>query len=525
MMRSANRLLASLLLAASLLAAPAICNAAVSPEDIIVVYNRNSTESREVAEYYASRRKVPDGNLTGIDATDSESISRESFNKRVLPNVRSAAARLRDLGRKPVILLVYGTPLRIEESEEAGSRELKKLAERRLAEVSALAAALTSRLEELEGAASKGGATGTPALIARAEKAVFGANSLFNGSKSLPRVSAEAGSIVYRLVGIGNIARNVIQQAGRKAEELKADNLVQWSMALLAEMDLSSFRGVTADNANERASIASAGLGLIGELRFWHDLANPIDIASMTSASLDSELAVAVSGAHRTGGWLTNPFNIQFDRNPGIAPAREDAVMAARLDGPTPEIAKRLVDDALWAEDNGLDGKLYIDAKSEGKDDNYDARLRRLADMVREKGTMPVVIDTKEALFAPDCCPDAALYVGWYSLGKYVNSFRWKRGAVGFHIASAEAQTLRDRSSTVWCKRMLEDGVTATLGPVQEPYLQAFPQPDVFFPLLMSGKLTLVEAYYRSVPFLSWRMTLIGDPLYTPFRKNPVISQ
>ncbi|MBI5141762.1 MAG: TIGR03790 family protein [Nitrospirae bacterium] len=532
--------MAFLLIAGSLLAAPAICNAAVSPEDIIVVYNRKSAESRDVADYYASRRNIPGGNLTGIDVPDSESISRDSFNRRVLPPLREAVGRLRKSGRKPVILLVYGTPLRIDESAEDGNDDLKQLAERRVPEVSSLVTALTARLEELEGvAAQTGSSSDALAVIARAEKAVIGANGLLNGTKTSPRVSAEAGSIVFRLVGIGNIARNVIQQAGKKADELKGDNLVGWASALQTVSGNALFRGVTHYDASEKASAVRASYGLLGELRFWHDLSHPIEIASMTSASLDSELAASVAGApnvpggapngagspHRLGGWLANPFNAQFDRNPGIVFSREDTVMAARLDGPTPEIAKRLVDDAIWAEENGLDGKFYIDAKSGGNDENYDSHLLRLANLVREKGTMPVVIDTREALFAQDCCPDAALYVGWYSLGKYVDSFKWKRGAVGFHVASAEAQTLRDRSSTVWCKRMLEDGVAATLGPVNEPYLQAFPAPEIFFPLLLTGKLTLVEAYYRSAPFVSWRMTLIGDPLYAPFRKKPAISQ
>ena len=30
------------------------------------------------------------------------------------------------------------------------------------------------------------------------------------------------------------------------------------------------------------------------------------------------------------------------------------------------------------------------------------------------------------------------------------------KGAVGFHVASAEAKTLHDKGSNVWCKRMLE---------------------------------------------------------------------
>ncbi|MBW1803718.1 MAG: TIGR03790 family protein, partial [Deltaproteobacteria bacterium] len=85
------------------------------------------------------------------------------------------------------------------------------------------------------------------------------------------------------------------------------------------------------------------------------------------------------------------------------------------------------------------------------------------------------------------------------------------------------AGTLRNAESNAWCRRMIEKGVAATLGPVDEPYLTSFPLPDHFFPLLMSGKLPLLEVYFRTTPFISWRQVVIGDPLYTPFKKNPAI--
>jgi uncharacterized protein (TIGR03790 family) len=66
---------------------------------------------------------------------------------------------------------------------------------------------------------------------------------------------------------------------------------------------------------------------------------------------------------------------------------------------------------------------------------------------------------------------------------------------------------------------MLEKGVAATLGPVAEPYVMAFPYPDVFFSCLISGN-SLIECYAVSNPFWSWQMVLIGDPLYHPFKHH-----
>jgi uncharacterized protein (TIGR03790 family) len=65
---------------------------------------------------------------------------------------------------------------------------------------------------------------------------------------------------------------------------------------------------------------------------------------------------------------------------------------------------------------------------------------------------------------------------------------------------------------------MLSHGITATLGPVGEPYLLSFPQPYEFFAELLDGK-CLVEAFYRTNPFNSWQFILIGDPLYRLYIK------
>ena len=57
-------------------------------------------------------------------------------------------------------------------------------------------------------------------------------------------------------------------------------------------------------------------------------------------------------------------------------------------------------------------------------------------------------------------------------------------------------------------------GIAATIGPVGEPYIQSFPMPEIFFDFLAEGYLTLAESYLVSLPYLSWKMVLVGDPLY-----------
>ncbi len=245
-------------------------------------------------------------------------------------------------------------------------------------------------------------------------------------------------------------------------------------------------------------------------------------------ASLDSELALVLDEHYQLAGFLPNPQFLGYRGSPAAErPGR--VFMVARLDGPDEKTVRRIIDDSIATEKEGLSGTAYFDARrprpassSEGEASHgyglYDLSIHLAAERVRKDGRLAVVLDDKTELFSPGSAPDAALYCGWYSLAKYVGAFTWHRGAVGFHIASSECSTLKQKGSQVWCKRMLEEGVAATVGPVSEPYVQGFPVPEIFFGTLIEGRLTLAECYALAQPFVSWRLVLIGDPLYAPFK-------
>lgn len=76
---------------------------------------------------------------------------------------------------------------------------------------------------------------------------------------------------------------------------------------------------------------------------------------------------------------------------------------------------------------------------------------------------------------------------------------------------------MRKENTKVWCPNMLRDGVAATIGPVYEPYVSGFPLPEIFFDALTEGYMNLGESYLISLPYISWQMILVGDPLYRPF--------
>jgi uncharacterized protein (TIGR03790 family) len=242
-----------------------------------------------------------------------------------------------------------------------------------------------------------------------------------------------------------------------------------------------------------------------------------------TNASVDSELSMVLSGDYELYRWQPNKLK------DAVLGLNFNTLMVSRLDGPGKDVVLGLVDKAILAEKTGLKGIAYIDSRGIADDKksystgHFDQSLRDLAALLKQRDVMPVKEERTKELFAPGACPQTAFYCGWYSLKKYVDAFDFVDGAIGYHIASWEAVALRDPKSSHWCPAMLTDGITATLGPVAEPYVHSFPEPKAFFSELLNGR-CLVEAYYRTKPFNSWQLVLIGDPLYTPFKKSNAVG-
>ncbi|MBI5740210.1 MAG: TIGR03790 family protein [Nitrospirae bacterium] len=240
-----------------------------------------------------------------------------------------------------------------------------------------------------------------------------------------------------------------------------------------------------------------------------------------TIAAVDSELALLLSPSYKLAGWRPNP---DFVAVRGRLEDPPHALMVSRLDASSPEVVEKMMRTAVAVEKTGLAGKFYLDARgytgNKSEYAKFDEDIRRTA-QVLGKGRMPVVLDNRQELFGPGDAPAAALYCGWYSHGQYIDAFQWSEGAVGYHVASSEAVSLHEPKAKYWVKSMLDRGVIASIGPVAEPYLTSFPPPSIFFQLLMSGQYSLVEVFAMSNPFLSWRMILLGDPLYNPFKVEP----
>lgn len=384
---------------------------ALQPAEILVIANRNVSESLELAGFYMQKRDVPERNLLRIRAPEGETCSREDYDEKIAAPVRRFLKENQGKMRIRCLLLMFGLPLK---------------------------------------AAGPG--------PSQEEKAVM--QDLRSRKEGLTQKLKEAGN--------------------DKSQALKKE--------------LRVLRQKIRDEKNRRDR----------------------------SSSVDSELALVLAEDYSLSMWQPNPYFIGF-QNKSLPRSRQEVLMVSRLDGPSSETVRRIIRDSLEAERKGLKGAACFDArwpdpKEEKKSGYgfYDQSIHKAALRVEKSGRFEVVVDETENLFQTGDCPQAALYCGWYSLAEYVDAFEWQTGAVGFHIASSECATLKG-DSRVWCKRMLEDGVAATLGPVNEPYVQAFPVPELFFTALLDGQYTLAEVFLLSNPFWSWKMVLVGDPLYRPF--------
>ncbi len=300
------------------------------------------------------------------------------------------------------------------------------------------------------------------------------------------------------------------------------------------------------DARSKLRDLVKSTFGLMQFARLLHDQLDYLDPRHGTIA-LDSELSLVRWPVHPYNYAGGNPYaagvgagHQQWFANPlyyvnafGPRPPATPTMMVTRLDGPTPDLVKAMIATGVRVEAHGLRGRVVIDSlgappggdppdhKGYGA---YDQTLRGLDEVLAGHPGIDVLFDQNEALLPPHAASDVALYVGWYAVNGYVPCCSFAGGAVAMHVASYTLKSLRVPGQTNWAAGLITDGAVATIGPVAEPFLFAFPHADDFFPLLMTGKLTLAECYWRAEPVASWQMTCVGDPLYTPYKADPQLA-
>ncbi len=518
--------------------------AELTPEEVAIVAVKTEA-SRAVAKYYSRVRKVPSTQVLTLDIPTQQDISYEDWSNNVRPQIQRWLNDNELQDKIRCFVTVWDVPLRIKKASSASAQDtvalLRYLREERASRVGRINAFLDTLVGmapsadqiELQPLAGDANLEDIKTTLEQALGAAQAAVLKISDSQEKQQRLQQLQTIYISSLGLNMMT----QSLGRQVQQGAANNEVR------SQFD--GFRGRVLGLRQGRAAIEGTPIslerdtqllalveltdGLFGSITWINEQEKTLT-RNETYSSFDSELSLVLWPEYEALRWQPNYLHYRFDDSP-IRRFRP-TIMVSRLEAPSLKMTRRIIDDAIAVEKTGLSGKVYLDGRGLAKLDDpvqpgtyqdFDRAVVLAAELIKNHTDLEVVLDTKQALFQEGDCPDAAIYCGWYSLAKYVDAFEWKPGAVAYHMASSEATTLRSPNSQVWCKRMLEDGVTATLGPAFEPYISAFPRPNEFLPLLLSGKFTLVESYYRTKPFNSWTMLLVGDPLYSPFRASPAL--
>jgi uncharacterized protein (TIGR03790 family) len=233
-----------------------------------------------------------------------------------------------------------------------------------------------------------------------------------------------------------------------------------------------------------------------------------------TQGAVDSELSLLARAQYPISGFVMNPLY-------GVSRPTEfqeaAVVKVSRLDGPSFESARALVDHALEAEKFGLIGRAYVDI---GGIDRLGDQWFELTAKELERVHFDLTVDRLPTTFPKTARFDApALYFGWYAWninGPFTEpGFQFPPGAVALHLHSFSGSTMQT-TNVGWVAPLVARGVTATVGNVFEPYLNLTHSPPILARALLRGD-NWGDAVYAAVPALSWEEIAVGDPLYRPF--------
>ncbi|MFT5695907.1 MAG: hypothetical protein ACI9QQ_001886 [Myxococcota bacterium] len=260
-----------------------------------------------------------------------------------------------------------------------------------------------------------------------------------------------------------------------------------------------------------------------------------------SQAAVDAELSLLFSEAAGSAG-IRESINPFFDSKTSFQTFRDDhpdeplRYMVARLTGYGNELEpgtqlpvdiKQLIDAATAVLDENVSPHWVVDedpTRGPGLGIANKYWLALTADILRHMGAE--VLHDQSKTFTSGA-EEIAGYTSWGSndgndAGKpyygeikgkhYPGSFAPRSIANDLVSTSARSFTHPPKYGQSLVADLVHLGIAGAAGHVYEPALSGVPRPQIFLPSYAEGA-RAVEAFYRSVPYLSWMNIYVGDPL------------
>ncbi|MEC4674037.1 MAG: TIGR03790 family protein, partial [Nitrospirota bacterium] len=456
-------------------------HAALTPEQLIILVNDRDPDSVRLGRFYARRRGIPPSHIIALDLPYRESMSRTEYEEDLVQPLRKALVKKNLSGQTRAIATIYGVPLKIQapystNQEKRWAQDALEWQQATMTFVRSLRAQLTDLLEAKshknssnEPQREKGG----PANHSDLNQLVQSTGNALTSAQIQIANLADSPALSEKKDRLSKIGRQLLGlranlQAQEKSSLLKTQ---ERSRALLSREIRASNQLLTLllqdpsdKNRNLAYQLAQRYLGLFGVLSLTIDEINRFTLKD-ADASVDSELSLLwyEPGEYRLSERSPNPLyawqSAKSSENQDQVASEFPLLMISRIDAPTPQLAQQMVEQAILAEQTGITGKAYIDArglnydKVHGTSDfaDYDESLRALARLLEKRSDYSVILDNTDRRFSlAGEASSVGLYAGWYRYRHYEDAFTFNPGAIGYHIASGEAISIHNPKEAGW---------------------------------------------------------------------------
>lgn len=455
----------------------------VRPEQVAVVTAKGNAESTELAEYYCQQRGIDANRIVALEFPEGDELDRQVWEDQLRPQIQGWLEQNDPDQKVTHFVTTFGVPLAISAWADASSNPdsnnwsafYDSMLTHHLAslnvsvsQVAGLASVdfepfgkelstqeMGRRFDEIAGLAQNAIAASPPTdreaanqTLQNDVRAVAGLVPFINGIKS----RMESGQGVSQTM-IAQYERAIGMQDGYEK-----------SLGAIDRSPVSFDREISISRV---VKLNAGHLAVVEWIRKQAELVR----RNESMASFDSELClVRISDYRRAGGY---PLP---DREEATLPGREPVFAVTRIDGPAAELAKALIDRATIVADPEFrySGKVYIDKRglpesARPTDLKIEYWLERMATRFGSSPNLEVIKDERPVLFEEGKCPETALYLGWYGLGNFRDSFTFVPGATAYHLVPVDALGVHDPEDTGWCKNFIENGATFVVGTVTDP--------------------------------------------------------